>query len=110
MDATLLRDDKSYDEERFNEVYRALHSLGIQLVIASGNSVGKLYEYLDHMDHENIYFAGDNGNFVEKADETLDKTTIAPEDVVRVYHKLKELGDYDIILSDGVNNYMNNLR
>lgn len=110
MDATLLRDDKSYDEERFNQVYRKLQEMGVQVVIASGNNVSKLNEYLDHMDTETIYFAGDNGNYLVKNGEVLQKTAIEPQDTVETFHTLKDLGDFDIMMSDGDRNYSDYIR
>ena len=58
MDDTLLRENKTYDEERFKKVYEELKEQGITTVIASGNSYPRLDEYFSHMNHEDLYFAG----------------------------------------------------
>ena len=60
MDDTLLRSNKTYDEDRFRKVYEKLKQRGL-VVIASGNSYPRLDEYFSHMNHEDLYFAGDNG-------------------------------------------------
>ena len=37
MDGTFLRDDKSYDEEKFSGIYQKLEKKDIKFNIASGN-------------------------------------------------------------------------
>lgn len=37
MDGTFLRDDKSYDKEKFAEIYQELEKRNIKFTVASGN-------------------------------------------------------------------------
>ena len=37
MDGTFLRDDKSYDEEKFAKIYQELEKRNIIFTVASGN-------------------------------------------------------------------------
>jgi Predicted hydrolases of the HAD superfamily len=66
MDDTLLRGNKTYEEERFRKIFEELRKNDVTLVIASGNSYPRLDEYFSHMNHDDLYFAGDNGNFIVK--------------------------------------------
>lgn len=105
MDATLLRDDKSYDEERFDRVAEELDARGVKLMIASGNSYPKLDYYLSHMDREHIYFAADNGNYIRLGDELIAQTAIEAEDLQAVLRFVDDQGDYSILFSDGIDAY-----
>lgn len=42
MDGTFLRDDKSYDEEKFTRIYQKLEKKDIKFTIASGINITKL--------------------------------------------------------------------
>ena len=46
LDSTLLRDDKSYDVERFDKVVKELINKGVIFVIASGNKNSKIRSYI----------------------------------------------------------------
>lgn len=65
MDATFLRDDKTYDVPRFKKVLEALKTRNIKFVVASGNGVAKLEQSFDEHDKQQIIFAGDNGNHIQ---------------------------------------------
>ncbi len=71
LDATLLRDDKSYDKERFSQIVHTLVDEGITVAIASGNDVEKIKSYMPEELLDKIYLAGDNGNDVERAGEHI---------------------------------------
>ena len=65
LDSTLLRDDKSYDMERFDKVAKELINKGVIFVIASGNKNPKIRSYISDNLLEEVYVAGCNGNDVE---------------------------------------------
>lgn len=105
MDDTLLRTDKTYDEERFLSIYNQLRSKGIILTIASGNMYPRLDEYFSYMNHDELYFAADNGNFVVKKGEVLYKLGIDYSDTIEVADRLHQTGDFSVILCDGMKSY-----
>lgn len=105
MDETLLRSDKSFDEDRFLRIYEEFKKRGIILAIASGNSYAKLDEYFSYMDHDDLYFAADNGNYTVKRGEVLRKNIIDPEDLIGAAEYLKELNGFTMVFSDGDNMY-----
>lgn len=105
MDATLLRDDKTYDEERFDRVAAELDARGVKLMIASGNSYPKLDYYLSHMDREHIYFAADNGNYIRLGDEVIRQMSIDGAEIQEVIGFLESQGKFSILFSDGLTSY-----
>lgn len=48
LDATFLRDDKTFNEALFQEVLDKLHAQDIQFVVATGNHVQKVHDYFKH--------------------------------------------------------------
>ncbi len=65
LDNTLLREDKTYDQERFNEAVHTLVDRGVTVIIASGNDVRKIKSYMPEEILDKIYVAGDNANDIE---------------------------------------------
>lgn len=105
MDDTLLRTNKTYDEDRFRKIYDELRQKGITLVIASGNSYPRLDEYFYHMNHNDLYFAGDNGNFIVKKDEVLQRNVMNQSELNEAAKLLEESGEFSSIYCDGINAY-----
>ena len=105
MDDTLLRSNKTYDEDRFRKVYEKLKQKGITVVIASGNSYPRLAEYFSHMNHEDLYFAGDNGNYIVKKNEVLHSAVMDYPDLLGVAKMLEKMNNVSNIYCDGMNSY-----
>ena len=105
MDDTLLRSNKTYDEDRFRKVYEKLKQKGITVVIASGNSYPRLDEYFSHMNHEDLYFAGDNGNYIVKKNEVLHSAVMDYPDLLGVAKMLEKMNNVSNIYCDGMNSY-----
>ena len=76
MDSTLLRDDKTFEVERFRQAVTALKAQGTQVCIASGNSYVKLRGYFDDRLRNDLIFAGMNGNDIVVADRSIERLTI----------------------------------
>ncbi|MBG9983141.1 HAD hydrolase family protein [Aerococcaceae bacterium DSM 111020] len=72
MDETFLRTDKSYDRERFKEIYAELKKRDVIWLVASGNSYHQLVEQFDETILPDLYFAGDNGSFIVRDEEVLE--------------------------------------
>lgn len=71
MDETFLRTDKTYDRERFKQIFKSLMERGIIFLVASGGSYHQLREKFDKEELDSIYFGADNGSFIVKKDEVL---------------------------------------
>lgn len=105
MDETLLRTDKSFDEDRFLEIYEEFKKRDMILAIASGNNYARLDAYFTYMNHDDLYFAADNGNYTVKRGEVLRKNVINSKDLFGAIEMLEDLSDYTLIYSDGANAY-----
>ena len=99
LDNTLLRNDKSYDKERFTQVVETLVEQGVTLVIASGNDVGKIKSYMPKEILDRIYLAGDNGNDIEFNGEHIHTNHFSLE----ALHEIANIVDADDELQMVVN-------
>ncbi|MDR0299081.1 MAG: Cof-type HAD-IIB family hydrolase [Streptococcaceae bacterium] len=83
MDGTFLREDKSYDEKRFEKILIELEKRGIIFVVASGNQIFRLKEYFQNFSNRIIYIA-ENGAQVWIDNEMLFSEKLARELVLNV--------------------------
>ncbi|WP_124059634.1 HAD family hydrolase [Vaginisenegalia massiliensis] len=105
MDATLLRDDKSFDHPRFKDIHQQLCDQGHVVCIASGNSYPKLIEFFDDQDRQKLYFASDNGNYIVKENQVLETIGLTKDQLLTVADYLDEVGGYHLDVSTGSGNY-----
>lgn len=84
LDATLLRDDKTYEIDRFDAVVTELIKQGVTFVIASGNKNEKIRSYLSEDLLNKVYIAGCNGNDVEKAGDHIHANYFSREALLKV--------------------------
>lgn len=63
MDGTFLRDDKSYDQQRFLQIYQRMKQKNVKFIVASGNQYQRLRQYFPQVADE-ISFAAENGALV----------------------------------------------
>jgi len=105
MDETFLRNDKTYDVNRFEKLLAKLREENIIFNVASGNG----YYNLDHFFSEDIrgqiYFSGDDGNHIIKEEETLLKRNLSEETIWDLIDFVQEYDDFAIILSAGTHSY-----
>lgn len=110
LDETLLKQDKSYDEKRFDRIVEQLDDQGVIVCIATGNSFWKLEEYIGEHTREITYLAGENGNFITKKDEILKINTFPTEKVQKIFD-LKLLRDnIEVFVCTGFNQYTKGYR
>lgn len=109
MDATLLRDDKSYDTERFERVVEQFLRKGTKICIASGNILSKLQYYIDDTIHDSVYLAGDNGNVISKDDELIEQITFDKSELLKLQKLSVIKDDFEIIVSTGGATYATEL-
>lgn len=70
MDGTFLRDNKTYDTERFARQYAAMVEQGIRFVVASGNQYYQLRSFFPDIQAD-IAFVAENGACVVDRQQTL---------------------------------------
>lgn len=99
LDATLLRDDKTYDTERFDSIVKALEKQGTIFVIASGNSNRKIKSYISDHTLEKIYIAGDNGNDIEIAGQHIQANAFSREALHQISDGVDADGDLQMVVN-----------
>jgi len=105
MDETLLRNDKSYDNKRFDKIVSSLDKLGVIVCIASGNSVKEIKGYLSNGSLEIIYLAGDNGNDIELANNHISTNYIETNILKQVSELVDQDDDLQMIVNSPLNAY-----
>ncbi|USE36229.1 Cof-type HAD-IIB family hydrolase [Endozoicomonas sp. SCSIO W0465] len=91
MDGTFLKDNKTYNRERFLEQFKALKARGIRFVVASGNQYYKLRSYFEGIDAGDIAYVAENGGYVHDGQQALFVADIAVATLNRVYPFLNSL-------------------
>lgn len=106
MDATLLRDDKSYERDAFKAIAEKLMEQGVVICIASGNVEHRLASYFDEDLKEKLYLAADNGNYLVKNDQLIHAISVEREDMEEITEALADREDFHISISSGKNAYV----
>ena len=76
MDGTLLRDDRTFDYARMEDLLDELDAKGIRFVAASGNQYKMLRSYFNPVDPDRVTYVSDNGALVMDHDEVVAETNI----------------------------------
>lgn len=105
LDATLLRDDKTYDIERFDSIVEELRKQGTSFVIASGNSNRKIKTYISNQTLEKIFIAGDNGNDIEKAGQHIQTNSFSREALHLIAEGVDADEDLQMVVNTPVGSY-----
>ena len=67
MDGTFLRDDKTFDEERFKRILSVLEKEAIEFVIASGNQYRQLRLNFPAYDGQFAYVAENGAHIISQS-------------------------------------------
>lgn len=106
MDATFLRDDKTYDVQKFKHVLAKIKEQNCLFVIASGNGVSKLVTSFDEEDKQYLIFAGDNGNQIQYQQNILRLHGMSNNTLKRLVAFLSEHPGYYPIVNSTQTNYI----
>ncbi|AMB99322.1 hypothetical protein AWM75_04585 [Aerococcus urinaehominis] len=106
MDETLLRTDKTYDQNRFEKIFMQLREQGIIFLIASGNSYHQLRTNFSDEVRPQLYFAGDNGSFMVKDDKVLQTIGITENIYRDTIAFIQQHSQASIYVSTGMASYM----
>lgn len=106
MDETFLRENKTYDTDRFKNLLKELINKDILFLVASGNSYHQLKTFFDDNEKEYMYFAGDNGSFIVKKEETLHSIGIARENYINILNYLDQFDGVSVYISVGDKSYI----
>jgi len=72
MDGTFLKDDGTYDQERFKDLYQKMKEKDIKFIVASGNQYAQLKTFFPEINKE-IYFIAENGALIYQDDQLIKK-------------------------------------
>ncbi|WP_373773742.1 HAD hydrolase family protein, partial [Weissella soli] len=84
MDGTLLRDDKTFDYDKFETLLDLMDERGITMVAASGNQLKQLKAYFAPVNPERLTYISDNGALVTRGDEVLGEAVLTKAQIARV--------------------------
>ncbi|AOT55975.1 Cof-type HAD-IIB family hydrolase [Weissella soli] len=84
MDGTLLRDDKTFDYDKFETLLDLMDERGITMVAASGNQLKQLKAYFAPVNPERLTYISDNGALVTRGDEVLGEAALTKAQIARV--------------------------
>lgn len=101
MDATLLRDDKTYEQETFELLLNRLSEMNIAVCIASGNSYHKLKEFFSEQALSQMDFASDNGNYLVEQNKVTRIVGIERAEFLAIADRFDQLGDVHVTISTG---------
>lgn len=105
MDGTLLKDNKSLDNELTNKVFNGLNNKGIKVLINSGNSVKKLHSYFDEQLLDFMYFGGDDGNFLVQDGTIVHEIGYPKSLAVEILNKYDHMKNKHYVVSTGLEAY-----
>ena len=111
MDGTLLRDDRTFDYARMEDLLDQLDEKGIRFVAASGNQYKQLRSYFEPVNPDRITYVSDNGALITHNNEVLAESSLSRDQIARVMQWNSETHanmDNLIILSGNDGAYVSN--
>lgn len=105
LDETLLRQDKSYDRQRFQKVKEQLIQRGAIVCIATGNSYHKVVDFFNEQERHGLYFATDNGNYILHDEKILHTITIDRTSAIAISKFIQSIEGYHSLISTGEVSY-----
>ena len=102
MDGTFMRDDHSYDVERFGRVFARMSERGMRFACASGNQYWLMRSKFPVV-HRQMGFVADNGAVVYAGEELISCSTMSHEVALMALEAITHLKS-DVIhcVADGI--------
>lgn len=101
LDGTLLRDDKTYEVERFNKVVTELQNKGLVFVIMSGHNRQEVIAFRESITASGVYFVSNNGNYMTLDETLLYQHFIPYVNLDKIITTLKLFDNYEVQVDDG---------
>ncbi|MBG9979742.1 HAD family hydrolase [Facklamia lactis] len=76
MDGTLFNDQKTYDQERFDQVVKTLTDQGVIVTIATGNTDALVKREISHASYQRLHLAVTNGNLTKNIHQIINVFSI----------------------------------
>lgn len=74
LDGTFLTSKKTFDQERFQNIYDRLHAKGVKFVICTGNQLKTTQQYFQNVDIEQNYIVENGGQIIDRGEEIFTHT------------------------------------
>ncbi|MBZ4028356.1 Cof-type HAD-IIB family hydrolase [Lactobacillus johnsonii] len=103
MDGTFLRDDKSYNEEKFTRIYQKLEKKDIKFTIASGNQYYQIATFFK--DFPNVIYVAENGALVRTKEKILALHAFSEETVKKIEDFLLKQSELQFLVSGAESAY-----
>lgn len=105
LDETLLRQDKTYDRQRFQQIKASFLKKDILICIATGNSYHKVVDFFNEEERKGLYFATDNGNYIIHNESILHSISIHRDHAVAISKFIQSIPGYYPLISTGEVSY-----
>ncbi|MGX7107216.1 HAD family hydrolase [Hutsoniella sourekii] len=100
LDGTLLRDDHTYDQDRFQDLVGLLTDQGIQLAIISGHSRQDTAAILEPINLKGVYVASHNGNYMTHNGQKIRQVNLKPADQAWALSQVQAYQDDFLLVAD----------
>ncbi|TVV05249.1 HAD family hydrolase, partial [Lactobacillus paragasseri] len=97
MDGTFLRDDKSYDEEKFAKIYQELEKRNIIFTVASGNQYYQITTFFKKFPA--VVYVAENGALVRTKEKILALHAFSEENVKKIEDFLLKQAELQFLVS-----------
>jgi len=96
MDGTFLKDDMSFDTQKFDTIYQRLESEKIKFVVASGNQYFQLKSFFEK--YPDIIYIAENGAYIRDVKQTYAVHAFDATVVKTILEKLEAIPDLKILV------------
>ncbi|KRL91540.1 Cof-type HAD-IIB family hydrolase [Lactobacillus kalixensis] len=103
MDGTFLRDDKTYDEDRFAKIYQRLTKNNIQFVVASGNQYFQLCSFFEK--YPDVLYVAENGALIRSQEKIISLHQYPLSSVKKIESFLNNLSEIQFLVCGAENAY-----
>lgn len=103
MDGTFLRDDKTYDREKFARIYQELEKKDIKFTIASGNQYYQITTFFK--DVPNVIYVAENGALVRNKGKILALHAFSNDTVKQIEDFLLKQPELQFLISGAKSAY-----
>ncbi|MBS7576933.1 MULTISPECIES: Cof-type HAD-IIB family hydrolase [unclassified Enterococcus] len=97
MDGTFLNDNKQYNHDRFNRLFKKMEALKIRFVVASGNQYFQLRSFFPDI-YQSITFIAENGANIVIGDQSFYNASLAKMTVTNTLNLLQDLQPINLIV------------
>lgn len=96
MDGTFLRDDMTYDKEKFAEIHKKMTTQSIQWVVASGNQYFQLKSFFEK--YPDTIYVAENGAYIRDLEKVYAVHSFDNASTNKIIDKLSKISQLQILV------------